>query len=155
MKNKFIIPIILISFFFFRCSNAPKETESEQLPISTETTGEDGIVNSMESDTAISTLQVETTQPQVSTEVALNPAHGEPGHRCDIAVGAPLNSAPSQPASQEIKMENIKPIEMTVPAPGNTDPQAPASVMTAPGMNPPHGEPGHDCAIPVGQPLKK
>lgn len=26
----------------------------------------------------------------------LNPAHGQPGHRCDIAVGAPLNSAPAQ-----------------------------------------------------------
>src|SRR5215213_1047963 len=28
--------------------------------------------------------------PSVSTP--LNPAHGQPGHRCDIAVGAPLNS---------------------------------------------------------------
>jgi hypothetical protein len=26
----------------------------------------------------------------------LNPNHGEPGHRCDIAVGAPLNSKPTQ-----------------------------------------------------------
>lgn len=25
-----------------------------------------------------------------------NPAHGQPGHRCDIAVGAPLNSTPAQ-----------------------------------------------------------
>ena len=24
----------------------------------------------------------------------LNPAHGQPGHRCDIAVGQPLSSAP-------------------------------------------------------------
>jgi len=25
----------------------------------------------------------------------MNPPHGEPGHRCDIAVGAPLNSKPA------------------------------------------------------------
>ncbi len=25
-----------------------------------------------------------------------NPAHGQPGHRCDIAVGAPLDSKPKQ-----------------------------------------------------------
>ena len=26
-------------------------------------------------------------------------------------------------------------------------------VQTAPGMNPPHGQPGHDCSIAVGSPL--
>ena len=39
---------------------------------------------------------------------ALNPAHGEPGHRCDIPVGAPLDGsaapaatpAPAQPTAQ-------------------------------------------------------
>src|SRR5687768_8224885 len=30
--------------------------------------------------------------PATSTSAGMNPAHGEPGHRCDIAVGAPLNS---------------------------------------------------------------
>jgi len=35
--------------------------------------------------------------PEVnSSSTALNPKHGEPGHRCDIAVGAPLNSKPTQ-----------------------------------------------------------
>jgi len=29
----------------------------------------------------------------------MNPAHGQPGHRCDIAVGAPLNSKP-EPAKK-------------------------------------------------------
>ncbi|MGZ8559765.1 MAG: hypothetical protein ACXWWC_15590, partial [Chitinophagaceae bacterium] len=41
------------------------------------------------------------TQPQAnaaSTTVAagLNPAHGQPGHRCDIEVGKPLNSTPKK-----------------------------------------------------------
>ena len=31
----------------------------------------------------------------------------------------------------------------------------PAPVKTQPGMNPPHGQPGHRCDIAVGQPLPK
>ena len=42
-----------------------------------------------------------TTQPiqqtaPATTQAGLNPPHGQPGHRCDIAVGAPLNSKPTQ-----------------------------------------------------------
>jgi hypothetical protein len=33
---------------------------------------------------------------QTAGDGALNPEHGKPGHRCDIAVGAPLNSKPKQ-----------------------------------------------------------
>lgn len=70
--------------------------------------------------------------------LALNPEHGKPGHRCDIAVGAPLNSPGQQP---------------TAPAPQLT-PRSPINTSGAVSLNPPHGQPGHDCAIPVGQPLK-
>lgn len=59
------------------------------------------------------------------TAPGMNPAHGQPGHRCDIPVGSPLN-APSAKA---------------------TTPQTP------PGMNPAHGQPGHRCDIAVGAPL--
>jgi len=66
-----------------------------------------------------------------------NPAHGKPGHRCDIAVGAPLNSkAPS-------------PTPTPTPVPQVQQPE----VATAPGMNPSHGKPGHRCDIAVGAPL--
>jgi len=151
MKKHLIIPFLLISFFLFRCNNAPEEAGTEQMPVSNEATEEAGMVTPMESEAMEAEVQPEMPQPAATAEVALNPAHGEPGHRCDIAVGAPLNSAPSGPATQEIKMESIQPVEAQAP----TQVQAPASVMTAPGMNPPHGEPGHDCSIPVGQPLKK
>ncbi|MEJ7671620.1 MAG: hypothetical protein WKF59_02640 [Chitinophagaceae bacterium] len=30
----------------------------------------------------------------------LNPAHGQPGHRCEIAVGAPLNNTPASITNQ-------------------------------------------------------
>lgn len=86
------------------------------------------------------------TQPvaQQSTAAGMNPAHGQPGHRCDIPVGSPLNSKPAaQPTNPTGTLSTI-----TTPAPAPATTQA-----TAPGMNPPHGQPGHRCDIPVGSPL--
>ena len=63
----------------------------------------------------------------------LNPEHGKPGHRCDIAVGAPL--------------------------PAGTNPINPAQAVVTPAataqvaLNPEHGKPGHRCDIAVGAPL--
>jgi hypothetical protein len=77
---------------------------------------------------------------RAATAVALNPEHGQPNHRCDIAVGAPLNSpTTNQPAA---------------PAPSTPTLSLPVNTSGSVSLNPPHGEPGHDCAIPVGQPLK-
>jgi hypothetical protein len=82
----------------------------------------------------------------------LNPEHGKPGHRCDIAVGAPLSGAPAKPAAA------IQPSTTMTTVP-NTQKQAPvtpllpASTTVAPGMNPEHGKPGHRCDIAVGAPL--
>ena len=84
-----------------------------------------------------------TAVPQAAVPVTapgMNPPHGQPGHRCDIAVGAPLNS---------------KPVPVTTQAaqPAVTMTEIPNTQKTAPGMNPPHGEPGHRCDIAVGAPL--
>lgn len=73
-----------------------------------------------------------------ATNAKLNPAHGQPGHRCDIAVGAPLDSKPAQVTTQQ-------PTTVSTPQP--------VAQATAPGMNPPHGQPGHRCDIAVGAPL--
>jgi len=75
--------------------------------------------------------------------VALNPKHGIAGHRCDIAVGAPLNS-PLQQAEQ------IAPATQILPARPKPFTNSSGTVK----LNPAHGQPGHDCAIQVGQPLK-
>lgn len=94
-----------------------------------------------------------TTVPAITPAEGLNPAHGQPGHRCDIAVGAPLNSKPaSQPAtiSQEAPLlpsDEIKPTPLVKPV------NAENAKTTAPGMNPAHGQPGHRCDIAVGAPL--
>ena len=76
----------------------------------------------------------------------LNPAHGQPGHRCDIAVGQPLNSAPAKPVATPA-------VNQTATA--NTTPVAstPATAANGVKLNPKHGQPGHRCDISVGQPL--
>lgn len=74
--------------------------------------------------------------------VGLNPAHGLPGHRCDIPVGARLDAPPQSNPTAAPRL----------PAPTLPLPSAPG--LVAAGTNPPHGQPGHDCSIPVGAPLK-
>jgi hypothetical protein len=96
-------------------------------------------------------VQNPATNPNtvLSDTKGINPAHGQPGHRCDIAVGAPLNSAPTQQvqATQgqtvQVNPTQQKMVTTTTAAP----------VKVAKGMNPPHGQPGHRCDIAVGAPL--
>lgn len=97
------------------------------------------------SDTATEQTEASTTETQDSEAVALNPAHGQPGHSCAIPVGAPLNQASSNNTTQQ------------APAPTNTgvSPVRLNSSTATPQKNPPHGQPGHDCAIPVGADLNK
>lgn len=96
--------------------------------------------------------QTTTVTPAATTVTApgMNPPHGQPGHRCDINVGAPLNSKPApanvQPAVTTSTPTQTQPSNVTVK-------EVPNTVKTAPGMNPPHGEPGHRCDITVGAPL--
>lgn len=86
-----------------------------------------------------------TSAKQNNTEAgALNPRHGQPGHRCDIPEGAPLNS----PANAGTTLPNSSAAPVITSQPS----KQPANNTVK--LNPAHGEPGHDCAIPVGQPLK-
>jgi hypothetical protein len=85
--------------------------------------------------TAVTPLNLPSTTAPAQSSEALNPAHGQPNHRCDIAVGAPLSS-PKQP---------------NLVVPPTTTPLGQGA--TAAGTNPPHGQPGHDCSKPVGSPL--
>lgn len=93
-----------------------------------------------------------TAQPTTTTAKGMNPPHGQKGHRCDIAVGAPLNSAAPKTTTQQTQTQSesgtvSKQMAIPLPAP-NTD-------VTAPGMNPPHGQEGHRCDIAVGAALPK
>lgn len=92
------------------------------------------------------------------TAPGMNPQHGQPGHRCDIPVGQPLNSKPAQsgqtPSTTPNQAQTIQ-IDPNSLQPGkfSVENGKAKNVKTAKGMNPPHGEPGHRCDIPVGQPL--
>lgn len=87
-----------------------------------------------------------TTQAAVAK--GMNPAHGQPGHRCDIAVGAPLNSPATTPKSTTVTPQpnNAAPTTLATPNP---------ATPTQEGMNPPHGQENHRCEIAVGAPLPK
>lgn len=92
------------------------------------------------------------------TAPGMNPPHGQPDHRCDIPVGQPLNSKPTQsgqtPSTKPNQAQTIQ-IDPNSLQPGkfSVENGKAKNVKTAKGMNPPHGEPGHRCDIPVGQPL--
>jgi len=65
-----------------------------------------------------------------SVAAGVNPAHGQPNHRCDIAVGAPLNtSIGGETSAQPTSVQSTQGIN--------------AKTVTAKGMNPPHGETNH------------
>ncbi|HEX8577314.1 MAG TPA: hypothetical protein VF677_13550 [Flavobacterium sp.] len=89
------------------------------------------------------------TAQNTVTPKGMNPPHGQPGHRCDVSVGSPLNSAAAKPAVPQTTTTTQEIVVPTPPAGQN------ANVVTAPGMNPPHGQEGHQCGIAVGAPLPK
>ena len=97
---------------------------------------------------AVSDSASKATTPNTEP-IALNPAHGLPGHRCDIAVGAPLNSAPNANAAPApVQMNTAPPATQNAPM-MQSAPSAGGKVL----INPPHGQPGHDCSVEVGKPL--
>lgn len=88
-------------------------------------------------------------QQPTTTAPGMNPPHGQPNHRCDIAVGAPLNSPPGQKPAATPQPQAQPQVQPQI------QPQNTAATVTAPGMNPPHGQPGHKCEVAVGAPLPK
>jgi len=102
-----------------------------------------------------------TTASNTNEQVMINPPHGEPGHRCDIPVGQPLNAAP---ANNTVSAGNTAPTLANNPmAPtienarrlngSQTRQTTPTTTASGERINPPHGQPGHRCDIPVGSPL--
>ncbi|UQD55966.1 hypothetical protein [Flavobacterium sp. K5-23] len=93
----------------------------------------------------------QTATAKTVTPKGVNPPHGESGHRCDIAVGAPLNSKPLTTTSENSDEASQKyTLQQPVPALLST-----TATETPSGMNPEHGKDGHRCDIAVGAPLPK
>lgn len=177
MKPNLFFSSLLLLILFISCkkeddttSNTPSTTPKEiimprvqAIPAQTYTqqpTTQN--IAPVQNQTASQNGQVVTPNP-VATKPGMNPPHGQAGHRCDIAVGAPLNSPKSKQPSPGIATSQpvvtsstITPAQTTQAAttPAILNPNA-TETVTAPGMNPPHGQAGHDCAVAVGAPLPK
>jgi hypothetical protein len=100
-----------------------------------------------------------TVAPPVKVGKGMNPSHGQPGHRCDIPVGSPLNSPVAKPVAAAAQSGSASQTFTVTPPAANAN-AVPAllsteEVATADGMNPAHGKPGHRCDIAVGSPLPK
>lgn len=157
--NRYIICALSLSLFALGCK---KELEPQESSIPSTTT-EAAAPNVEQQVQQLNQPQQMNVQPQTTgqpqgnaTASGLNPAHGQPGHRCDIAVGAPLSSAPGKaPAMQsgQATVNSNGQVTASPTSPVQISQTQEAPVKTAPGMNPPHGQPGHRCEIAVGAPL--
>ena len=139
--KKIIVPAFIAFTVITSCGNSEAETTtpSSTTPASVTTPATTSNVQPVQNPQP-STVQAPVVNAN-PTAAGLNPAHGQPGHRCDISVGAPLNSAPN-PTANTAPQQVVTP---SVQAPITAQP-----AVTAPGMNPQHGQPGHRCDIAVG-----
>lgn len=149
---KKIVPCAIVVLSLIACNSnqpdqdpsirvAPSTTQTDSLGQQT-TTANPAIVPVQPSVVPNQPVQTAPAATAPVTTAGLNPAHGQPNHRCDIAVGAPLSS----PVQTSQPTQSIQPVQATKPS------AIPVGGSTA-RLNPAHGEPGHDCKIPVGQPL--
>ena len=154
------IALVLIAFALISCQkkNETPETLSPELASYEQKSASDSsnVTNAQNSAPIImnnsapvapqsNTVSVNQTQP---TAPGMNPPHGQPNHRCDIPVGAPLNSKKAEATT--VKSTDI---QTTTTAPIAAPQNNAGSTSVAAGMNPEHGQPGHRCDIPVGAPL--
>jgi hypothetical protein len=172
-STSFLLLLAGSTFFLSSCKN------SEEAPAETP---------AVPTEVSVPDAAAETTTPETPATTAaagskgeapkLNPAHGQPFHRCDIAVGAPLDGsgpapapapAPAAPTPAEAPKSFFKTVQSTQPAPApaptlnatpaSTPQPKPATTATAdantpkPKNNPAHGQPHHRCDIKVGDPL--
>ena len=153
--KKISLLLFAAAAFTVSCKNT-KATESQTKATSEATAAPAGENTATTAATAQNSATVTTSTD--GNRPALNPAHGEPYHRCDIQVGAPLDSpAPAQNAAPQA----VQP--QSAPNAGfNTNPISPsaapsvsstADIGPKPALNPPHGEPHHRCDLQVGAPL--
>ncbi len=130
----FVIATLVSAPLFISCKD--KETTTEN---ATMTTQEATLEQKKQ---ALDNAAPGINAANASGDLALNPAHGQPGHDCAVPVGAPLNGT-----SGNAENTSVQTIDM------NQTKTIPAATSGGAGMNPAHGQPGHRCDIKVGDPL--
>lgn len=160
MKKQIILAVIIGSMLFVSCKKDEEvkiveETQQPAQPFS----GEAWLKQRVGNQGQVQQQAVQqTTQAQTQTAPGMNPPHGQPGHRCEIAVGAPLNSKPAQKSQPQTVTPTVTPKPVEQPVMNVNSKSGSTTIVgttTPPGMNPPHGQEGHRCDIAVGAPLPK
>ncbi len=165
IKSKIILISIFAFFTIVSCSPAKNDSgQTPKVPVLPQNQVQDNTIDTQTPATAAPEPANLPSSEEKSTQVTINPPHGEPGHRCDIPVGAALNSPAVNTPRQTISnsptvtapnivnnstaptIENAKRLNSSQS--GST-----ASTQNSGRLNPPHGQPGHSCEIPVGSPL--
>ena len=153
--RSFLVAASISIFFLASCDNNSHADIDTSLPAPTNAVApaDANILNNNLSETGVLPVgdgsqlpqDVQQAPGEVYQAAGLNPPHGQPGHDCAIAVGAPLNGSPAP---------NIVPTSApTMNFPTATPAPSPVSTSGGQRLNPPHGQPGHDCAVQVGAPL--
>ena len=164
MNTRFIT-MSLLGLALTACQNTPQEIAvAEDALANTELA--EAQRNKSNEGNPFEQLNNNTTQatlPSTPTGVTLNPPHGQPGHRCDIAVGAPLPNdgnvvAQAQSQAHPVSQGEAMPVVSSGMPQQVVQVQQPQNQQSYVGpkgekLNPPHGQPGHRCDIPVGAPL--
>lgn len=159
MKS-FLNLFFAISLLFISCKNELKPQDSS---VSSKVVPFTTVANQQQNHNKLSSepIQNQNTVNQstaVSTPVAvakgMNPAHGQPNHLCDIAVGAPLNSPVDRGKNNTISTQTAPQQNSALPA-TKASPSPAVPPITPERINPPHGQEKHRCDIAVGAPLPK
>jgi hypothetical protein len=146
MKSLSITILILSMVFAMACNKSAKEGSASKSGTTQSALASPESAKASPIQMANPNAATPLAVSQPATASGMNPPHGQPNHRCDIAVGAPLNSPPGTGKTQPITTQPI-----TVQP--NTLVQTTTPTTVAAGMNPPHGQPNHRCDIAVGAPL--
>lgn len=162
IENMKILPLLIASAaVLYSCDKkeaSSKETTEVTAPVNDSANAADPISANAELVAQDGTTAIAANSP--SDKPALNPEHGQPYHRCEIPVGAPIDSAPQQNAAPQVIPQqsasnnnfNTNPISpsLSPAAPSSSPVQA---TGPKPAKNPAHGEPHHRCDLEVGAPL--
>jgi hypothetical protein len=163
MKKKLFLSLLISALFLTSCkkdeeTKITEETQQTAQPM----TGEQWLkqrigqpqVQPAQTQQTQQSQQIQQTNA-TETPPGMNPPHGQPGHKCEIPVGAPLNSQPTtnqpqvtpQTAPQVVNQKPAEQPQMKI----NTN--TGSATISGAKMNPPHGQDGHRCDVAVGAPL--
>lgn len=143
IRSAFFIPFLMAGLLMVSCQDKEKtEAAAEESQAATEMTLEQ------------KKQQLNRAAPSsapaanMASSGAVNPPHGQPGHRCEIPVGAPLDGS----GSTKQMTVTPTPTQNATPPPAPLAPAA-TSTLASGTPNPAHGVAGHRCDVKVGDPL--